>query len=421
MSDVDEYSPERLAELVAEGWPTGDNWADWVGTAEKIERDALGNPNIAADSYRGEINRVELRAFVKDLLDVWCQRVFPQMAQWERHAAIDSLRSYHDILVNWDGDSTLRYQLTHARPFLGSHVHDENLDELVRRGETNARRAHRHEVRGLGPAPSSAARASATGRGAVPVSHPRPRAADVAYPAYVQRRQRRARLGRYKGVQVDREGWPSGRTWADYVRTAEIVVNDGLENDHIGGNDANNDAFRAWIKEAVEPGYDRRTLFDRLPEPVQRECIHELRKLDEGFISYTGGFLHAPSQRDFVDAKARSVGLDPVANANANRNLSAYEPRARTPTAQHPPSRQRSRSGTRTPVPHHSQHDDTPAPHRSPSHAHNSRQPTLSPDPLDLGDYNPSWHHDPAAPYDRNLDDPEFDLDDLLDGWAFEH
>ena len=45
--------------------------------------------------------------------------------------------------------------------------------------------------------------------------------------------------------------------------------------------------------EAVEPGYDRRTLFDRLPEPVQRECIHELRKLDEGFVSYAGGFLHA--------------------------------------------------------------------------------------------------------------------------------
>ena len=95
----------------SQGWPTGDDWADWVGTAEKVERDALLNPNIAADSYRGEINRVELRAFVKDVLDVWCQRVFPQMAEWERHEAIDSLRGYHDILVNWPDDTSLRHQL----------------------------------------------------------------------------------------------------------------------------------------------------------------------------------------------------------------------------------------------------------------------------------------------------------------------
>ena len=144
-----------------------------------------------------------------------------------------------------------------------------------------------------------------------------------------------------------------------------------------------------------------------------------------------------------VVSRSQSVGLDPAVNANANRTSSAYEvrprsplalrasapcpdailppqPRARTPTAQHPHGHPRSRSGTRTPVPHPS-HAGTPAPHHSPAHGHHSRQPTLSPDPLDLGDYDPSWLHDPAAPYDRNLDDPEFDLDDLLDGWSYDN
>ncbi|GAA5901244.1 hypothetical protein JCM8208_002317 [Rhodotorula glutinis] len=361
------YEPTELARLTAEGWPTGDDWADWVGTAEKIEADAVRNPNIAADNRTAIVNKTELHNFISDVLDVWSERLFPLMAEHERHDAIDSLRTYHDILVHWPEHPSLRHQLPSARALLGAHVHDEPLNVLVARGELNAS----------------------------------------------NERRRQAQHARRTGTAPE-PGWPSGPSWADYVRTAEIVVNDGLQNDHIGGVAAKNDAFRTWVKEAVEPAYDRQTLFDRLPEPLRRECIASLRNLDASFISYAGGDLYAPSQREFLNDKARSVGLDPVANADANRPLSAYEPRARsrhgstTPVPQHPHGRQRSRSGTRTPVPSH-------------AHAGSSRQPTLSPDPLDLGDYDPSWQHDPAAPYDRELDDPEFDLDALLDGWTYDH
>ncbi|GAA5921393.1 hypothetical protein JCM3775_003028 [Rhodotorula graminis] len=408
------YSPTELTQLRDERWPLGDDWADWVGTAEKLESDALRNPNIAADSDTGEVNRAALCAFVDGLLDNTCAYLFSHMNESDRHNAIDSIRSYHDILVNWPAQPSLRQQLTNPHRFLATHVHGEDVTDLVRRAQAGAYTARRQR-RGMSPAPASAARAAGAGPRSVPVS--RAREGRPAGPGrgwgHVQRRARRVRLRRYKGLLVDSEGWPSGHSWADYIRTAEIVVNDALENDHIGAVPAHNDAITAWVLDAVEPGYDRRTLFDRLPELVRSECILSLRNVGASLISYSGGDLRVPSQRNFVDDKARSVGLDPAVNAHANRDLTAYQPRARSRSLT-PVPQQRSRSATRPPVPSHVH----PEAHAHHAHASSSRQPTLSPDPLDLGDFDHSWQHDPAQ-YSHDLDDPEFDLDALLDSWTY--
>ncbi|TNY18692.1 hypothetical protein DMC30DRAFT_418612 [Rhodotorula diobovata] len=332
-----------------EVWPSGTSWDAFVATVRMVVLNTNRVSNVAAHKrWRGELQ------------------------DWQDEVTAAALESRYYKLP-WEEQEE---DIEAVKRF------DSQLKAMGRRGQLPFDQPH------LSDSPLTADK---SGSATVPLESMQ--GLNTAPPG-----EARIRMGSYKGLAVNAEGWPAGITWPDYVRTAEILANDALDSDNIRDNKANSDLLEKWIRGLVRPGYIG--FFLRLSDEGRRAAIDGIECHHDILTHWTADYTverQLPRGRTILESAANAWG---------------FRPQER---------RERREDGQAQPVAHAGSEQDLPAlldsselwPEDHLAHHHDDHHdPSMH---AFLG-YEPAVAHNPFAPmdWDDSLVSPEFSLDSLL-------